>query len=119
MKSRQFGKCLPPPGSEYSVFPSTVQIFIFVISLLVSYGCETWSHVSRKTKAEDVREQGAKEGIYSSPDIIKKKDVDRTCGTKGKKMKAYRVLIGNPEGRRPKTFRRSIHRWKDSVKNGS
>lgn len=34
----------------------------------------------------------------------------KACSTHGKKMNAYRVLVGNPEGRRLR------HRWQDNAK---
>jgi hypothetical protein len=39
----------------------------------------------------------------SSPSIIrtiKENEMDRTCSTNGKKMYAYRILMGTPEGKR-------------------
>jgi hypothetical protein len=36
----------------------------------------------------------------------------RTCGTHGERS-AYRVLVGNPEGKRP--LGRSRRRWEDNI----
>jgi hypothetical protein len=38
----------------------------------------------------------------------------RPCGTNGEKRNAYRILVGNPEGKRP--LGRQIHRWVDNIK---
>jgi hypothetical protein len=38
----------------------------------------------------------------------------RTWSTNGKRRKAYRILVGKPEGRRPLGRRR--RRWVDSIK---
>jgi hypothetical protein len=41
-------------------------------------------------------------------------EIDRPCSTHGKKMNAYKVLVGTPEGRRP--LGRPIRRWEDNIK---
>jgi hypothetical protein len=38
----------------------------------------------------------------------------RACSTNGETRNAYRVLVGNPEGKRPLGRRR--HRWVDNIK---
>jgi hypothetical protein len=38
----------------------------------------------------------------------------RECSTHGEKMKAYRILMGKPEGRRPQG--RPRYRWKGNIK---
>jgi hypothetical protein len=38
----------------------------------------------------------------------------KVCGTHGEKRNAYRVLAGNPEGKRP--LGRRKHRWEDNIK---
>jgi hypothetical protein len=38
----------------------------------------------------------------------------RTCGTYGESGVAFRVLVGNPEGRRP--LGRLRRRWEDNIK---
>jgi hypothetical protein len=38
---------------------------------------------------------------YHSDDKVKKIEMDRTCSTYGDRKRAYRVLVGKPEGRRP------------------
>jgi hypothetical protein len=37
-----------------------------------------------------------------------------TCGTNGAERNAYRILVGNPAGKRP--LRRPRHRWVDNIK---
>jgi hypothetical protein len=37
--------------------------------------------------------------------------MDRACSTNGEKRNAYRILVGNPEGKRPLIRRR--RRWVD------
>jgi hypothetical protein len=36
----------------------------------------------------------------------------RACSTNGEKRNAYRILVGKPEGKRP----RPRHRWVDNIK---
>ena len=36
------------------------------------------------------------------------------CSTYGKRRGVYRVLVGNPEGKRP--LGRPMHRWEDNIK---
>ena len=38
----------------------------------------------------------------------------RTCSTYGATQKAYRVLVGKPESKRP--LGRPRHRWEDNIK---
>jgi hypothetical protein len=38
----------------------------------------------------------------------------RACSTNGDKRNAYRILVGNPEGKRP--LGRPRHRWVDNIK---
>jgi hypothetical protein len=38
----------------------------------------------------------------------------RSCCTHGEKSKAYRILVGNPEGKRP--VRRPKRRWENHIK---
>jgi hypothetical protein len=38
----------------------------------------------------------------------------RACSTNGEKMNANRILMGNPEGKRP--LGRPIRRWVDNIK---
>jgi hypothetical protein len=38
----------------------------------------------------------------------------RACSTSGERRNAYRILMGNPEGRRP--LGRPRHRWVDNIK---
>jgi hypothetical protein len=42
---------------------------------------------------------------------VKEDEMGRICSTHGEKLNAYRVLVGNPEGKRPLGIRR--HRWED------
>jgi hypothetical protein len=56
--------------------------------------------------------------VYSSPSIIsdkvKKDEMGGACSTNGAKRKAYRTLMGNPEGKRP--LGRLRRRWGNSIK---
>jgi hypothetical protein len=38
----------------------------------------------------------------------------RACSTNGEKRNAYRILVGNPEGKRP--LERPRRRWVDNIK---
>jgi hypothetical protein len=38
----------------------------------------------------------------------------RACGTYGREVRLYRVLVGKPEGKRP--LERPRHRWEDNIK---
>jgi hypothetical protein len=38
----------------------------------------------------------------------------RACSTNGEKRNAYRILVGNPEGKRP--LGRPRRRWVDNIK---
>jgi hypothetical protein len=38
----------------------------------------------------------------------------RACSTNGVKKKAYRILVGKPEGKRP--LRRQRRKWVDNIK---
>jgi hypothetical protein len=40
--------------------------------------------------------------------------VGRACGTHGRRKKAYKVLVGKPEGKIP--FGRPRHRWEEWVR---
>jgi hypothetical protein len=54
--------------------------------------------------------------LYSSPNIIRmiKSRTGRACSTNGGKRNAYRILVGQTEGKRP--LRRSKCRWVDNIK---
>jgi hypothetical protein len=45
---------------------------------------------------------------------IKEDEMDRSCSTNGEKRYAYRILVGNPEGKRP--LGRPRRRWVDNIK---
>jgi hypothetical protein len=51
--------------------------------------------------------------LYSSPSIsrviVKDDETGRACSTNGGEMNAYRILVGNPEGKRP--LGRPRRRW--------
>jgi hypothetical protein len=51
---------------------------------------------------------------YHSGDQVKKTEIGRTCSTYGESKGAYRVLVGKPEGRRPRG--RLRRRWEDNIK---
>jgi hypothetical protein len=40
--------------------------------------------------------------------------MDRACSTNGENINAYKILIGNPEGKRP--LGRPRRRWVDNIK---
>jgi hypothetical protein len=57
--------------------------------------------------------------LYSSPSIIRIIKSRRMrsggpCSTNGEKRKAYRLLVGKPEGKRP--LGRPRRRWVDNIK---
>jgi hypothetical protein len=45
---------------------------------------------------------------------VKEDEMGRACSTNGEKRNAYRILVGNPEGKRP--LGRSRRRWIDNIK---
>jgi hypothetical protein len=47
-------------------------------------------------------------------DQVKEDEMGRACSTNGEKRNAYRILVGNPEGKRP--LGRPRHRWVDNIK---
>jgi hypothetical protein len=51
---------------------------------------------------------------YNYNDQVKEDEIGRTCSTNGKKMNAYRILVENPEGKRP--LGRPRRRWVNSNK---
>jgi hypothetical protein len=109
---------------------------------VVLYGCETWSLTLREEhrlrvfenrvlrrifgpKRDEVTGEWKKlhneelRDLYSSPSIIRiiKSRRMRWAGHlahMGEKRNAYRLLVGNPEGKRP--LRRPRRRWVDNIK---
>jgi hypothetical protein len=51
---------------------------------------------------------------HHSGDHVKKTEIIRACSTNGESRGAYRVLVGKPEGRRPRGSPR--RRWEDNIK---
>jgi hypothetical protein len=51
---------------------------------------------------------------YNQNDQVKEDEMGRACSTKGAKRNAYRILVGNPEGKRP--LGRPRHKWVDNIK---
>jgi hypothetical protein len=119
-----------------------IKIHRTIIFTVVLYGCETWSLTLREEcrlrifenrvlrggfgpKRDEVtgewRRLHNKElyALYSSPDIILviKSRRPKWAGhvaRMGVRRRAYRALVGKPEGRRPlETLRR---RWEDNIK---
>jgi hypothetical protein len=45
---------------------------------------------------------------------IEKNEIGGASSTHGDRRGVYRVLVGNPEGKRP--LGRSRHRWEDNIK---
>jgi hypothetical protein len=108
---------------------------------VVLYGCETWSLILREenrlrvfenrvlrkisgTKRDEVIEGWRKlhneelHNLYCSPSIIRIiKSRMRWAGQvarMGAKRKAYRILVGKPEGKRP--LGRPTRRWEDNIR---
>jgi hypothetical protein len=57
--------------------------------------------------------------LYSPPSIIRiiksmRYEMGRACSTNEEKRNAYRLLVGNPEGKRP--LKRTRRRWVDNIK---
>jgi hypothetical protein len=128
---------LLPFGSESFDIPPAVQELPVVL-----YGCETWSLKLRKEhrlrvfenrflrrifgpKRDEVTGEWRKfhseelHNLYSSPDIIRqvKSRGMRWAGhvaSMGKDRKVYKVLVGEPEGKRP--LGRPRRRWEDGVR---
>jgi hypothetical protein len=46
--------------------------------------------------------------------MIKEDEMGRACSTNGAKMNSYRILVGNPEGKRP--VGRPRRRWVNNIK---
>jgi hypothetical protein len=118
------------------------RVYRIIILLVVFYGCETWSLTLREEQRLRVFENrvlrricGPKRDeatgewrrlhneelndLYSSPNIIQvmKSRRMRWAGhvaCMGEKRGAYRILVGRPEGRRPRG--RPRHRWEDNIK---
>jgi hypothetical protein len=79
-------------------------------------------------KRDDVKEMWRKlhsnelHDLYSSPRVIsmiksRRMRLTRHVDEIGEKRKAYRLLVGKPEGKRPPG--RSRRRWKDNIEAGS
>jgi hypothetical protein len=51
---------------------------------------------------------------YNYNDKVKEDEMGGTCSMNGVKTKAYRLLVGKPEGKRP--LGRQRHRWADNIK---
>jgi hypothetical protein len=45
---------------------------------------------------------------------VKEDEVGRVCSTNGEKRNAYRILVGNSEGKRP--LQRPRRKWVDNIK---
>jgi hypothetical protein len=55
-------------------------------------------------------------GFYNSYflGLVKEDEMGRACSTNGEKRNAYRILVENPEGKRP--LGRPRRRWVDNIK---
>jgi hypothetical protein len=51
---------------------------------------------------------------YNQNDRVKENEMGRPCGTHGEKRNVYRILVGNPKGKRP--LGRPRRRWEDNIK---
>jgi hypothetical protein len=45
---------------------------------------------------------------------VREDEMGRECSMRGEKMKAYKILLGKPEGKRPQE--RPRYRWKGNIK---
>jgi hypothetical protein len=52
--------------------------------------------------------------VYIHSDQVKEDEMGREGSTNGARRNAYRILVGNPEGRRP--LGRPRRRWMDNIK---
>jgi hypothetical protein len=119
-----------------------VKIYKTIILPLVLYGCETWSFILREERRLRVfenrvlrrifgpkRDEVAGEWkklhkkelhiLYSSPNIIRQIKSRRMrwaghVARMGEERKLYRVLVGKPEGKRPRG--RPRRRWEDGIR---
>jgi hypothetical protein len=119
-----------------------VKIYKTIILPVVLYGCETWSLTLREEhrlrvfekrvlrrifgpKRDEVTGEWRKlhseelHNLYSSPDIIRQVKSRRmrwAChiARMGEERKAYKVLVGKPEGKRP--LGRPRRRWEDGIR---
>ena len=119
-----------------------VKIYRTIILSVVLYGCEAWSLTLREERKLRVFENmvlrriyGPRRdmvtgewrrlhneelsGLYSSPNIVRviKSRRMRLAGhvaRMGEERRAYRVLVGKPEGKRP--LGRSRPRWVDNIR---
>ena len=115
---------------------------IFIILLVVLYGCESWSLTLREERRLRVFENGALrrifgpkrdevtgewrklhneelKGLYSSPNIVREIKSRRMkwaghVAHMGEGRGVYRVLVGKPEGKRP--LGRPRRRWEDNIR---
>jgi hypothetical protein len=114
-----------------------IRIYKTTILPVVRYGCETWSltlgeeprsrvfedRVLRRIfgpKRDEVTGEWRKlhneelRDLCSSASIIRMiKSRRMRCSTNGEKRNAYRLLVGNPEGKRP--LGRPRRRWMDNI----
>jgi hypothetical protein len=119
-----------------------VKIYKTIILPVVLYGCETWSLMLREEhklrvfenrvlrrifgpKRDEVTGEWRKlhseelRNCYSSPDIIRQVKSRRMrwaghVARMGEERKVYKVLVGNPEGKRPPGRPRG--RWEDGIR---
>jgi hypothetical protein len=119
-----------------------VKIYKIIILLFVLYGCETWSLTLREEhslrvfenrvlrrifgpKRDEVTGEWRKlhseelHNLYLSPDIIRQVKSRRMrwaghVARMGEERKVYKVLVGNPEVRRP--LGRPRRRWEDRIR---
>jgi hypothetical protein len=119
-----------------------LRIYKTIILPVVLYGCEAWSLTLREehrlrvfenrvlrsifgTKRDEVTGEWRKlhneelRDLYSSPSIIRIIKSRRMrwadhVARMGEKRNAYRLLVGNPEGKRP--MGRPRRRWVDNIR---
>jgi hypothetical protein len=111
-------------GASYDFDESLWQILLSSRTLIL-YGCETWSLTLREEHRLRVSEKrvlrifglhnGELHNLYSSPSIIKmvksRMRLALHVAGMGKKKNAYRILMGNPEGKRPLGRPKTILKW--------
>jgi hypothetical protein len=127
---------------QFAIQNTKIKIYRTLILPVIVYGCETWSftlreehrlrvfesRVLRKTlgsKRDEITGEWRKlhneelNDLYCPPNIVRVMKSTMKGGAEhvacmGERRGAYRVLVGNPEGKRP--LGRPRRRWEDNIK---